>query len=81
MTETCGTLEIFWMSQVRRSLEVAERKGGGASEIFSRRSIRYSLSVLVTAKRSSDFLLYKRSGHNLGALLDVPGAARDSIYI
>jgi len=24
-------------------------------------SIRYSLSVLVTAKRSSDFLLYKRS--------------------
>ena len=31
------------------------------SESFSRRSIRYSLSVLATAKRSSDFLLYKRS--------------------
>jgi len=39
------------------SLEVAEPKGGGASEIFSRRSIRYSLM----SKRSSDFLLYKRS--------------------
>ena len=28
---------------------VAERKGGGKSEIFSRRSIRYSLSVLITS--------------------------------
>ena len=40
---------------------VAERKGGGMSEIFSRRSIRYSVSVLVTFKVSSDFSLYKRS--------------------
>jgi hypothetical protein len=31
------------------------------SEIFSHRLIRYSLSVLVTAKRSSNFLLYTRS--------------------
>jgi hypothetical protein len=31
------------------------------SEISGHRSIRYSLSVFVTAKRSSDFLLYKRS--------------------
>ena len=30
-------------------------------EIFSRLSIRYSLSILVTVKRSSNFLLYKRS--------------------
>jgi hypothetical protein len=29
--------------------------------MFGRRSIRYSFAVLVTAKRSSDFLLYKRS--------------------
>ena len=31
------------------------------SGIFSRRSIRYSLPVLVSSKRSSGFLLYKRS--------------------
>jgi len=32
-----------------------------SSETFSRRSIRYSLSVLVTSTRSSDFMLYTRS--------------------
>jgi len=31
------------------------------SKIFSRRSIRYSLSALVTSKSSCNFLLYKRS--------------------
>jgi len=36
------------------------------SENFSRRSIRYSLSVLVTSKRLSDGLLYKRSEQHLG---------------
>ena len=43
------------------SLEVAERKGGGESEFCSRRSIRYSLSVLVMSRQSSDFVLYKRT--------------------
>jgi len=37
------------------------RSLSGKGEIFSRHSIRYSLSVLVTSERSSDFLLYKRS--------------------
>ena len=39
------------------------------SEVSSRRWIRYSLSLLVTAKRSSDFLLYKRSEQDLGAVV------------
>ena len=30
-------------------------------EIFNRRSIRFSLSILVTVNRSSEFLLYERS--------------------
>ena len=42
------------------------------SEIFSRRSIRYCLSVLVTSKRSSDFLLYKRSEQFLAIPLRPP---------
>ena len=36
-------------------------KGGGASEVLGRRSIRNSSPVLVTSKRSPDFLFYKRS--------------------
>ena len=38
----------------RRSLKVAEKKGGEASDILSRRSICYSFLVLVTCKRLSD---------------------------
>ena len=41
------------------------RRFAESSESFSRRSIRYFLLVLVTSKRSSNFLLYKRSEQGL----------------
>jgi hypothetical protein len=44
---------IRQVEKVRRSLEVAERKEGGMSEILIRRSIRYPPSAVVTSERSS----------------------------
>ena len=70
----------FWfrvLEKVRRSLDVAERRGGGMIEIFSRRSIRHPPSLLATFNRCSDFLHYKRSKQEIVGIDEVGNALLD----